>query len=300
MIPAALGAALRAARNRLVPALDLEPSVAALEAQVLLGHVLNRSRSYLLAHAEVTLSDSDQAQYEALLTRREHGEPIAYILGEREFFGLTFRVTPDVLIPRPDTELLVTLALALSPEEATWAVLDLGTGSGAIAIAIATQRPKARVIAIDQSGEALLVARDNALRLGATNLGFLQGDWFAPLAKGARFDVIVGNPPYIAEHDAHLSQGDLRFEPKAALTSGREGLDAIRAIVYKAAHHITSSGCLLLEHGFEQGAACRKIFTEHGFQKISTHRDLAGQERVTTGRPTEVSENFTELRDNLP
>ena len=295
MIPAALGAALRAARNRLVQALDLEPSVAALEAQVLLGHVLNRSRAYLLAHAEVTLSDSDQDQYEAILTRREHGEPIAYILGEREFFGLTFRVTPEVLIPRSDTELLVTLALALIPEAAAWEVLDLGTGSGAIAIAIATQRPKAHIIAIDQSAEALLVAQDNALRLGATNLGFLQGDWFAPLATGARFDVIVGNPPYIAEQDTHLSQGDLRFEPKAALASGRDGLNSIRDIVSEAAQHLKKSGCLLLEHGFEQGLVCRKLFNEHGFLKISTHRDLAGQERVTIGRPAEVSGNFTAL-----
>ena len=283
MIPTALGAALRAARGRLVQALGLDPSVAGLEAQVLLGHALNQPRAYLLAHADVVLSNSNQAQYEALLTRRERGEPIAYILGEREFFGLTFRVTPDVLIPRPDTECLVTLALALMPEEATWEVLDLGTGSGAIAIAIATQRPKARVAAIDQSVEALLVAKDNALRLRASNLEFLQGDWFAPLATGARFDLIVGNPPYIAEHDPHLSQGDLRFEPKAALASGREGLDAIRAIASKAAHHLTSTGCLLLEHGFEQGETCRKIFTEYGFQKTSTHRDLAGLERVTTG-----------------
>lgn len=288
MIPAALGAALRAARSRLELALDLEPGVAGLEAQVLFGHVLSRPRAYLLAHAEIVLSDSHQTQFEALLTRREQGEPIAYILGEREFFGLTFRVTPDVLIPRPDTECLVTLALALMPEEATCEVLDLGTGSGAIAIAIATQRPKARVTAIDQSVEALLVAKDNALRLRATNLEFLQGDWFAPLATGARFDLIVGNPPYIAEHDPHLSQGDLRFEPKAALASGREGLDAIRAIASKAAHHLSATGCLLLEHGFEQGEICRKIFAEHGFQQISTHRDLAGLERVTTGASARI------------
>ena len=280
-----LGAALRSARSRLVQALGLDPSVAGLEAQILLGHALNRPRAYLLAHPEAVLSDLNQAQFDTLLTRRERGEPIAYILGEREFFGLILRVTPEVLIPRPDTELLVTLALALIPEGATLKVLDLGTGSGAIAIAIALQRPKAQVIAIDQSGEALVIARDNAHSLGATNLRFLQGDWFTPLDTGARFDVIVGNPPYIAEGDVHLSQGDLRFEPKAALTSGTEGLDAIRAIASKAAPHMTPAGQLLLEHGFDQGAACRKILADNSFQGISSHRDLAGLERVTTGRP---------------
>lgn len=280
-----LGAALRAARSRLAQALGLEPNVAGLEAQALLGHVLHRPRAYLLAHPEAALSDADQAQFEALLTRRERGEPIAYILGEREFFGLTFHVTPDVLIPRPDTELLVELALDLIPEGETLEVLDLGAGSGAVAIAIAKQRPKAHVTAIDQSGKALAVARDNAHRLGAANLRFMQGDWFAPLDKGARFDVIAGNPPYIAERDAHLAQGDLRFEPKAALASGADGLDAIRAIASQAAQHLTPTGWLLLEHGFEQGAACRKIFAEHGFQGISSHRDLAGLERVTAGRP---------------
>ncbi|MBT9612849.1 MAG: peptide chain release factor N(5)-glutamine methyltransferase [Burkholderiales bacterium] len=279
-----MGAALRAARSRLVQALGLDPSVAGLEAQMLLGHVLARPRAYLLAHPEAALTDADQAQFDTLLTRREHGEPIAYILGEREFFGLTLRVTPEVLIPRPDTELLVALALTLIPEGTTWEVLDLGTGSGAVAIAIAKQRPKAHVIAIDQSGEALVVARDNAHRHGATNLQFLQGDWFAPLGMGARFDVIVGNPPYIAEGDAHLFQGDLRFEPKAALASGAEGLDAIRAIASKAAQHMTPSGWLLLEHGFEQGAACRKILAEQDFQGIYSHCDLAGHERVTAGR----------------
>ena len=229
-----------------------------------------------MAHPEAALSDASQAQFEALLTRRERGEPIAYILGEWEFFGLTLRVTPDVLIPRPDTELLAELALALIPESSTLEVLDLGTGSGAVAIAIAKQRPKAHVTAIDQSGEALAVARDNAHRLGAANLRFMQGDWFAPLDMGARFDVIAGNPPYIAERDAHLAQGDLRFEPKAALASGADGLDAIRAIASQAAQHMTPTGWLLLEHGFEQGAACREIPAEHGFQEISSHRDQPG------------------------
>jgi len=286
--PNTLGIALCAARSRLAQALGLEPSVAGLEAQVLLRHVLNRPHAYLLAHPEAILTDADLVQFDILLARRERGEPIAYILGEREFFGLKLRVTPDVLIPRPDTELLVELALALMPEAKILEVLDLGTGSGAVAIAISKQRPKANVTAIDQSDEALAVARDNAHRLGAANLRFMQGDWCAPLDKDARFDVIAGNPPYIAECDAHLAQGDLRFEPKAALASGVDGLDAIRAIASQAAQHMTPTGWLLLEHGFEQGAACRKILAEHDFQEISSHRDLAGLERVTVGRPAYI------------
>jgi len=286
--PNTLGIALRAARSRLAQALGLGPSVAGLEAQVLLRHVLNRPHAYLLAHPEAILTDANLVQFDTLLARRERGEPIAYILGEREFFGLKLRVTPDVLIPRPDTELLVELALALMPEAKILEVLDLGTGSGAVAIAISKKRPKANVIAIDQSDEALAVARDNAHRLGAANLRFMQGDWCAPLDKGARFDVIAGNPPYIAECDAHLAQGDLRFEPKAALASGVDGLDAIRAIASQAAQHMTPTGWLLLEHGFEQGAACHKILAEHGFQEIYSHRDLAGLERVTVGRPAYI------------
>lgn len=280
-----LGVVLRDARSRLASALGLEPAVAALEAHVLLGYVLNKSRAYLLAHPEVALDDASLAPFAALLKRRLNGEPIAYILGRREFYGLEFSVTPDVLIPRSDTELLVELALAIIPDSAALEVLDLGTGSGVIAISIAKLRPNVRVTAIDQSCAALLVAKDNAHKLGATNLRFLQSDWFAALDMDARFDVIVGNPPYIAENDAHLSQGDLRFEPKAALASGVEGVDAIRAIASKAAQHLTLPGRLLLEHGFEQGAACRKILAEHSFQEIYSYCDIAGFERVTAGNP---------------
>jgi release factor glutamine methyltransferase len=291
-----IGDALTQARAALKQALTLDEREAGLEAHILLGQTLSKPRAYLLAHREEPLAPATLADFNALIERRRQGEPIAYILGEREFFGLTLRVTPAVLIPRPDTELLVELALALIPEQAAYEVLDLGTGSGAVAIALAKHRPQARVTAIDQSGEALAVARDNAQRLGTSNVRFLQGDWFAPLDPEARFDVVVGNPPYIAEGDAHLAQGDLRFEPTAALASGADGLDAIRAIVSQALRHLTPAGWLLLEHGFEQGKTCRQIFAEHGFEEISSHRDLAGLERITSGRPSPergMSENFT-------
>ncbi len=291
-----IGDVLIQGRVALKHALTLTEREAGLETHILLGRALCKPRAYLLAHRDDPIDPTTLADFNALIERRLGGEPIAYILGEREFFGFTLRVTPAVLIPRPDTELLVELALALIPEQAACEVLDLGTGSGAVAIAIAKQRLKARITAIDQSAEALAVARDNAQRLGASNVHFLQGDWFAPLPPDARFDVIVGNPPYIAEGDAHLAQGDLRFEPKAALASGADGLDAIRAIAGRVAQHLTPQGWLLLEHGFEQGHACRKVLAEHGLQEVSSHRDLAGLERVTAGRPSRghgMSGNFT-------
>lgn len=279
-----IGDALTQARAALKQALTLDEREGGLEAHILLGRALAKSRAYLLAHREQSVGPAALADFRALLERRLSGEPIAYILGEREFFGLALRVTPAVLIPRPDTELLVELALALIPEAAVYDILDLGTGSGAVAIALAKHRPKARVTAIDQSSAALAVARDNAQKLCASNVRFLQGDWFAPLDPDAHFDVIVGNPPYIAENDAHLTQGDLRFEPSAALISGADGLDAIRAIAGQAARYMTPQAWLLLEHGFEQGHACRKILAEQGLQEVSSHRDLAGIERVTSGR----------------
>ena len=273
-----LDAVIRDARLKLSAALSLEPKIAALEAQILLAHTLKTSRTYLLTHPELKLDPANTTTFTALLKRRLEGEPIAYLIEQREFFGLALRVTPAVLIPRSDTELLVELALAMIPQNARTTVLDLGTGSGAIAIAIAKMRPMSLVTAIDQSAEALAIAKENVHQHKVTNLQLLLGSWFTPLETNTRFDVIVGNPPYIAENDSHLSQGDLRFEPAAALTSGADGLDAIRTIACKAAQHLTAAGWLLLEHGFEQGAACRKILFNFGFQSICSHRDLAGQE----------------------
>lgn len=278
-----IGDTLTEARAALKQALTLDEREASLEAHILLGQALAKPRAYLLAHREQAIEPATLATFHALLDRRLGGEPIAYILGEREFFGLMLRVTPDVLIPRPDTELLVELALALIPDNTPCEVLDLGTGSGAVAIAIAKHRPVAHVTAIDQSAAALAVARTNARRLNAANIRFLQGDWFTPLDARARFDLIVGNPPYIAEDDPHLNQGDLRFEPRTALASGRDGLDAVRGIIAMAPRYLKPEGRLLLEHGFEQGAACRQIFESHGFREVSSHRDLAGLERITEG-----------------
>lgn len=283
MNPNTLGIALRAARDRLVQALGLDPSVAGLEAQVLLGHVLNQPRAYLMAHPEAALSDASQAQFEALLTRRECGEPIAYLTGQREFYGLSFLVTPDVLIPRPETELLVELALEHIPQDTPIRILDLGTGSGAIALSIAKQRPQAQITAVDRSPSTLTVARQNAARLGCANVEFIESDWFAALDATNPFDLIVANPPYIAADDPHLVLGDVKSEPPMALVSGIDGLDAIRHIAHRGRGYLRESGHLLFEHGYDQGASCREVLQEHGWRYIASYADLAGRDRVCGG-----------------
>lgn len=279
-----LGVALRAARSRLAQAPGLEPNVAGLEAQALLGHVLHRPRAYLLAHPEAALSDADQAQFEALLARREHGEPIAYLTGQREFYGLKFLVTPDVLIPRPETELLVDLALEQIPPDAPMRILDLGTGSGAIAITLAKHRPQAQITAVDVSPQALAIARQNAARLGTPHIRFVGSNWFSGLDESSRFELIVANPPYVAENDPHLAQGDVRFEPLMALTSGAEGLDAIRHIAQASLRFLTVSGRLLFEHGYDQEALSRNLLHSLGYGDIACYPDMSGQPRVTGGK----------------
>jgi len=266
---------------------------------MLLQQVLGVSRAHLLAHPEQVLDETQATRYRALLQRRLAGEPLAYILGEREFFGLNFKVTPATLIPRADTELLVELALARIPppspgltatlsreRERGWGrgfrVLDLGTGSGAIALSIAHARPDIEVTAVDASPEALDVARENARRLNLSNARLLHSDWFAALA-GERFDLIVSNPPYIAENDAHLAQGDLRFEPRGALASGADGLDDIRHIVAGAKQHLVPGGWLLFEHGYDQAARVRELLLQWGYAGVFSARDLAGIERVSGG-----------------
>ena len=271
-------------RAALKQALNLDEHEASLEAHVLLGHVLDQSRAYLLAHGEDAIEAEHLTQFQRLLQRRLEGEPIAYLLGEREFFGLSLRVTSEVLIPRPDTELLVELALALIPKHVEFEVLDLGTGSGAVALAIAKHLPACRVWAVDQSPGALAIASENTQELGIHNCRFLLGDWFSPLEPDARFDLIVGNPPYIADKDPHLGQGDLRFEPRTALSSGPDGLDAIRLICQEAPTYLKPGGWLLLEHGFEQGTQVRSLLSACGFQHIFSHRDLADLERVSGGQ----------------
>ncbi|MFA7243273.1 MAG: peptide chain release factor N(5)-glutamine methyltransferase [Sulfuricellaceae bacterium] len=276
--------ALRHNAAWLATALDLTPHVARLEAQVLLCHALHQPRAWLIAHDRDALDGVRAQAYSALLERRLAGEPIAYILGEREFFGLNFKVTPAVLIPRPETELLVELALAHLPENRAARVLDLGAGSGAVAIAIAKHRPPADVVALDVSAAALEIAQENARRLMAANMRFLLSSWFDALPAHERFDIIVSNPPYIAANDPHLRQGDLRFEPSAALASGKDGLDDLRTIVAGAPARLAPGGRLLFEHGYDQAERCRELLRQAGFAEISSSADLAGIERVTQGR----------------
>jgi len=252
------------------------------EPEHLLAHVLARSPAWLFAHGDETLDAPTLAAFGDLVARRVAGEPVAYLTGRRGFWTFDLDVTPATLIPRPETELLVELALARLPTGAC-DVADLGTGSGAIALALASDRPDARVTATDASRPALDVARANAARLGLDRIVFLHGDWYAPLA-GARFDLIASNPPYIADRDPHLARGDLRHEPPAALASGVDGLDAIRVIARGVRDHLRPRGCLLVEHGFDQGAAVRDLFVDAGLREVSTARDLESRDRVTLGR----------------
>jgi release factor glutamine methyltransferase len=253
------------------------------EAELLLQHALGQSRAWLFAHADDPVDDAGGDRFGALVARRAGGEPLAYVTGRREFWSLELAVTADVLIPRPETELLVELALRRIATDAAATVADLGTGSGAIALAIAHERPAARLLATDASAGALAVARGNAQRLGIGNVEFAQGDWCGALA-GRRFDLIASNPPYIADHDTHLAIGDLRFEPRAALASGSDGLDAIRAIVACAPAKLAPGGWLLLEHGFEQGAPVRELLLASGLDDVFSACDLEQRERVSGGR----------------
>ncbi len=253
------------------------------DAEFLLAHLLGKSRSWLFAHATDPVADDAQANFQALLKRRIKGEPVAYLTGRQGFWTLDLEVGPATLIPRPETELLVELALARIPVAAAIRVADLGTGSGAIALSIARERSHAMVIATDASAAALEVAKRNAASNGIAHVEFRHGDWFAPL-QGEHFDIIASNPPYIAEDDLHLGEGDLRFEPEAALWSGSDGLDAIRTIVGQAGVHLQTGGWLLLEHGRDQGEAVRGLLEGAGFIDIETMRDLEDRDRVSLGR----------------
>ena len=259
-----------------------------LEAEALLAHVLGKNRAQLLAHPNHAVNDAHAGAARALFARRREGEPVAYLVGHREFYSLDFAVTPDVLIPRPETELLVDLALerlvapAGSGAEYRPRVLDLATGSGAVAIAIAKHAPHAEVWASDVSQVALATAARNAA-LHGVGVRFVASDWFAGLA-GERFDVIASNPPYVAEGDPHLAQGDVRFEPRLALASGADGLDAIRRIAAQARDHLARGGWLLFEHGHDQAARCRVLLEAAGYGAVASVCDLAGIERVTLGR----------------
>lgn len=254
---------------------------ARLDAELLLGHVLGLSRAQLITRAAEPVSAEDARAYAELIRRRARGEPVAYLRGEQGFWTLTLKVDGNVLVPRPETELLVEWALQLADPAQDLRIADLGTGSGAIALALAAERPHAHVVATDLSNDALRLARDNARRLGLERVEFRSGSWLEPLT-GEHYDLLVSNPPYIAMGDPHLA--DLRHEPLMALTDGGDGLNALREIVAGASAHLRDGGWLLLEHGYDQGPAVRGLLARAGFEAIETRRDLGGQERVSGGR----------------
>lgn len=252
------------------------------DGRVLLAHVLDRDRAWLLAHADDELARVDADAFFALAKRRREGEPVAYLTGQREFWGLDLAVTPAVLVPRPETETLVEALLERIPADRPASVLDLGTGCGAIALAVASERPLARVLATDASRDALDVARGNAQRLNLRNAEFLRSDWYAGVPP-QRFDAVAANPPYVAAGDPHLAEGDLRFEPRVALSPGGDGLGALRTIVAGAASHLAPGGVLAVEHGHDQSVAVARLFEAAGFAAVVARRDLAGIPRVVRG-----------------
>ncbi|MBA3506914.1 MAG: peptide chain release factor N(5)-glutamine methyltransferase [Betaproteobacteria bacterium] len=253
------------------------------DARAILAHAVGKNRAWLAAHPEERLTRSQAESFFAFAKRRRGGEPVAYLTGTREFWGLSLAVTAAVLIPRPETEALVEFALSVLPEDRTTRVLDLGTGSGAIALALAHERPRAQVLATDYSRAALEVAQENAQRLAFSNVCFLVSDWYTCVPGGA-WDLIVSNPPYVAPGDPHLSEGDLPFEPAIALTADDAGLAALRAIVTGAYPRLALGGWLIVEHGFDQSVAVQALFQSTGFEKLTPLRDLAGIPRIVAGR----------------
>lgn len=253
-----------------------------LDAEVLLCHVLEVDRTWLYTWGDREADSLSRARFDALIAARGQGAPVAYLTGEREFWGLSLRTHDATLIPRPDTESLVEAALARGDAEEGM-FLDLGTGTGAIALAFASERPCWRVTGVDLSPQAVALARDNASRLGLSRVRFLESDWFASL-EGERFALVVANPPYLADDDPHLAQGDVRFEPRSALVAGDDGLADLYALVHEARRHLLAGGWLLLEHGLEQGAAVRRAFEQAGYDQVATLQDLGARDRVSLGR----------------
>ncbi len=253
------------------------------EAKILLGHVLQRNRAWLAAHADEIIGAYEAKTFDALARRRRNGEPVAYLTGRREFYGIDLAITPDVLIPRPETELLVDLALARIDIDSRAQVLDLGSGSGAIALAIASERPSADVLGVDASGAAVALARRNATRLQLGNATFVESDWFSAVPKKC-YDAVVANPPYVRTGDEHLGEGDLRFEPKEALVAGVDGLSAIRAIVKSVTAYLAPGAWLLIEHGYDQAESVQSMLRDAQFGEVESRRDLAGIPRVALGR----------------
>lgn len=254
-----------------------------LDAEVLLGFVLGKPRTYLRAWCDNTITDQQLATFEALIKQRQQGTPIAYLTGTREFWSRDFTVTPSVLIPRPDTELLIELSLDLIPKDIAVKLIDLGTGSGIIAVTLAAERPNAHVTAVDASLAALAIAKHNAQHHQLTNIEFFQSDWFSNVPK-TQFDCVVSNPPYIDLDDEHLQQGDVRFEPKTALIAKDQGLSDIQIIADKARNYLKPAGHLLIEHGYNQASQVQAIFNTLAYDKVQSYQDLSGQPRVTYGQ----------------
>ena len=254
-----------------------------LDVEVLLSHILQKPREYLRAHSEAELTQLQSKAFEKLLAKRKTGAPIAYLVGHQEFWSLDFLVNEHVLIPRPETEILVETILEKFPPNQSLQLLDLGTGSGAIAIAIAHERSAWQVIAMDQSVESLKLAKENAKRFSVNNIEFILSDWFKGVPQ-KKFDAIISNPPYVAEGDAHLLEGDVRFEPQEALVSGQDGLSAIQLIVSQARDYLKPRGVLMIEHGFDQASDVRDVFKANYYHEIETVRDLSGVERVCVGK----------------
>lgn len=270
------------AAKRIMGALNLDARTARLEARVLAAHVLKVAPSWLIAHDTDPINAGALGVFCALLERRLAGEPIAYLTGVREFYGYAFEVTPDVLIPRPETELLVERALSQIPPDAAFNVLELGCGSGCVAISLALQRPRARITAVDCSVAALTLARRNAMRLN-TQVEFLSSDWYVGLV-GRQFDMIVSNPPYVAANDPHLGRGDVRFEPMGAFIAGIAGLDALRVIIKSAHLYLRARGSLILEHGYDQAKQVQALLELAGMTPIETWHDLSGVARISSAR----------------
>lgn len=271
---------LTQARQQLQALPDIDP---VLESTLLLAHALGKSRTWIYTWPERTATKSQVRHFRQLLAQRCQGTPIAHLTGRREFWSFELEVTPDTLIPRPDTELLVATILERHPSQPSLRVLDLGTGTGAIALALALERPDWQITATDRSAAALAVARRNGNRLNVSNLRWEEGDWFAALSELTPFDLIVSNPPYVAKGDPHLQQGDVRHEPLSALAAGPDGLDDLCLIITQSPKHLVPGGTLLVEHGYDQGQSVRELFHAAGFAQVETLKDLGGNDRVTLG-----------------
>jgi release factor glutamine methyltransferase len=258
------------------------PDLGRLESELLLAHLLGVTRAWLYANPDSAVGAKPEAEYLQQIERRKNGEPVAYLTGTCEFWSLELEITPDVLIPRPESELLVETALEIIPAEAEWRVADLGTGSGAIALAIASERPNCEMHATDISQLAIDVARKNEANLLPGRIQFHAGSWLAPL--DGKFDLIISNPPYVAAQDPHLIRGDCRFEPRTALTPGSDGLAAIRHIAGASPDYLESGAVLIVEHGYDQGEDVRRILEERSYANVVTRQDLSGHDRVTSGQ----------------